>query len=453
VPVYEFFARILGRDGARAKLIARLGEEASDIIDEFLSYALVSERSGLPGLQSFVETLSRTAPEIKRESGAQRNEVRIMTVHGAKGLEAPYVFLVDPGSNPVSSRHQASLLPVPLSAGNQTLNGFVWVPGKEFFNSAIEQQRADMSALQLAEYKRLLYVGMTRAEDVLIVCGYRGSRASSDPTWSDMVRSGLSGKTGTQERDHPVTGKPVLYFKTGESERQEVDKASEPAPFIGEMPDWLVTKLPPLRLPPRPLTPSGLGISIEHQAESSKLSPVLSLDQSDPNPALERGSAVHRLLEVLPGLPPSEREDMARRYLLRKIPNEDHDRLIAKVLAIVHDPRFAAVFSKSSRAEVSIGGTLMLDGEPRSISGKIDRLAVTDTHVLIVDYKTNRPAPATLAGVPDSHIAQLALYRAILAPLYPDKIVEAALIYTEGPHFIAIDTVHLDASLEALTAS
>ncbi len=452
VPVYEFFARILGRDGARAKLIARLGEEASDIIDEFLSYALVSERSGLLGLQSFVETLSRAAPEIKREAGAERNEVRIMTVHGAKGLESPYVFLVDPGSNPVSARHQAKLIPVPIVIGNQTQNGFVWVPKQQFFNSAVEKQRAEMTALQLAEYKRLLYVGMTRAEDVLIVCSYRGLRPLGEPTWSDMVRNGLQGKDGSTERPHPVTGKPVLYFKLGSSEPQS-EASEEAAPSVTAMPTWLSAKLPPLKLPPRPLTPSGLGVAIDPQSESGKLSPVLNTDPNEPNAALERGSAVHRLLEVLPAMAASEREAAARRYLKRKIPEEDHDRLIAKVLGILEDTEFAEVFSAHSRAEVSIGGTLELDGEMRSISGKIDRLAVSDTHVLIVDYKTNRPAPKKLADVPDSHIAQLALYRALLMPLYPDKAIEAALIYTEGPTVIRIDQRHLNTALEAVTAS
>jgi ATP-dependent helicase/nuclease subunit A len=453
VPVYEFFARILGRDGARAKLIARLGEEASDIIDEFLSYALVSERSGLFGLQSFIEKLSRAAPQIKRETGAERNEVRIMTVHGAKGLEAPYVFLVDPGNNPVSSRHIAPLLPFPIQIGNQSINGFVWVPKQEFFNSAIEKQRAEMSALQLAEYKRLLYVGMTRAEDVLIVCGYRGSRKSSEPTWSEMVRSGLANQTGASEHDHPITGKPVLYFKMGKSDLEKDDAEQPVALVVQNIPDWLTTKLPPLKLPPRPLTPSGLGVAIDPQTEASRLSPVLDEAPNQPNAALDRGSAVHRLLEVMPKMLSSERRAAAQLYLSRKIPNENHDNLIEKILGILNDPQFADVFSTNSRAEVSIGGTLVLGGETRSISGKIDRLAITDTSVLIVDYKTNRPAPKNLAQVPSSHIAQLALYRAILTPLYPHKSIESALIYTEGPHFIAIGAEQLDIALEALTAS
>lgn len=453
VPVYEFFARILGRDGARAKLIARLGEEASDIIDEFLSYALASEKSGLIGLQSFVETLARAAPEIKRQSGGERDEVRIMTVHGAKGLEAPYVFLIDPGSNPTSSQHKAPLVSMPFNLGNQDHALFIWLPKKEFANSATKIQDEKRTALQLAEYRRLLYVGMTRAKDVLVVCGFRGKIQSKEPTWVDIVRTGLSGRDGTVEKDHPITARQTTYFKLGTTEPKQDSKEQEQVAMTSAVPPWLTSKLPAIILPPRPLTPSGLGLAIDGQAEPSKLSPVLDLAQDLPNAALERGSAVHRLLEVLPTLPRHDRATAAQRYLQRKIPDINHDILISKINELLDDPRFEIVFSHQSRAEVSVGGTLILNGEARSISGKIDRLAVTDTHVLIVDYKTNRPPPRKLNDVPESHIAQLALYRAILTPLYPNRTIEAALIYTEGPHFITIGVAQLNAALEALTAS
>ncbi len=455
LPVYEFFARVLGRDGVRKKLIGRLGEEAADIIDEFLSFALASEKGGLHGLQTFVETLSDAAPEIKREASAGRDEVRIMTVHGAKGLESPYVFLVDPGSNPLGGHHEAPLLAVPLAAGNDSLDGFVWVPKKEFRNSAIEPLRAVLSEAQLAEYKRLLYVGMTRAEDVLIVCGYSGVRRSPTPTWIDMVQSALVGKSGASDEEHPVTGAQRLVFKLGET----VFEANDGADFVNNVteaaPGWLGERLPPVILPPRPLTPSGTGLAIEEGAEANAKSPVLDPQDGEPSEAMRRGSAVHRLLEVLPGFAVDQRVDAAKRYLARSLGGTaiDTGRLLEQVMTILNDARFAPVFAQGSRAEVSIGGTITIGGETRSISGKIDRLAVTDGHVLIVDYKTNRPAPKRQADVPQNHIAQLALYQSVLQPLYPDKKVEAALVYTEGPNVIHLDKASLNDALEALTAS
>ena len=455
VPVYEFFARVLGRDGVRKKLIGRLGEEAADIIDEFLSFALTSERSGLHGLQTFVETLSDAAPEIKREASAGRDEVRIMTVHGAKGLESPYVFLVDPGSNPLGGHHEAPLLAVPLAVGNGSMDGFVWVPNKEFRNTAIAPLRAALSDAQLAEYKRLLYVGMTRAEDVLIICGYGGVKASQVPTWIGMVRNALVGKTGASDMPHPVTMSQHLVFRLGETTLED-DGAEQASTGLSEsVPAWLTNILLPVILPPRPLTPSGTGLAIEEAPPSNARSPVLDPEEDEPSHAMRRGSAVHRLLEVLPGFEIEQRGDAAERYLVRALAGTalDTGRLLDQVFTILNDTRFAPVFAPGSRAEVSIGGTVNIGGEIRSISGKIDRLAVTRERVLIVDYKTSRPAPRSMAEVPQSHIAQLALYCLVLRPLYPDKTVEAALVYTEGPRFIHLDEASLNAALEALIAS
>ncbi len=456
VPVYEFFAKILGRDGVRAKLIGRLGEETSDIIDEFLSFALASEQSGIHGLQSFIEILSEAAPEIKREASAGRNEVRIMTVHGAKGLEAPYVFLVDPGSNPGASHHAAPLIAVKLKQGNREVDGFVWVPKAEYSNSAIQPVRDVITAQQLAEYKRLLYVGMTRAEDVLIVCGFGGKQVSKCPTWLDMVKSGLEAAPETVSFLHEITGRPSLKFSLGTTKFELTKGESTEVTAFEKLPDYLRVPLKPLKLITRPLTPSGNGLSIEAQAESAKRSPVLDAVEEDPSGALKRGAVVHRLLEVLPNIEAASRAGSAKRYLDRALPDAEEPvliRLCASVMAILNDPRFAGLFADGSRGEVSIGGTIRLGGLQRNVSGKIDRLAVTDTEVLIMDYKTNRPPPKTSAEVPQSHIAQLALYRALLTPLYPSHAVKAALIYTEGPHFIALDDASLNAALEALTAS
>jgi ATP-dependent helicase/nuclease subunit A len=450
VPVYEFFARVLGRDGVRKRLISQLGEEASDIIDEFLSFALTSEKSGLHGLQSFVETLEDAAPEIKREASAGRDEVRIMTVHGAKGLESPYVFLVDPGSEPAPSQHMPSLFGLPVSDRFPDLQAFFWVPQKELRNSVTEAVRETMKAGAEAEYRRLLYVGMTRAEDVLIACGYGGTK-EKDGTWLELMRSGLAGKDHTTLDTHPLTGRARQVFLLGETSEFTDDQKSADLAQPAPAPAWLGERLPPVILPPRPLTPSGTGLAIEESIEANAKSPVLDPKDDDPNEALRRGSAVHRLLEVLPGFEVGKRAEAAERYLARALGGTaiDTGRLLDQVMTILNDTSFAP----GSRAEVSIGGTITIGGETRSISGKIDRLAVTDGHVLIVDYKTNRPAPKRQVDVPQNHIAQLALYQSVLQPLYPDKKVEAALVYTEGPNVIHLDAASLNAALEALTAS
>ncbi len=173
--VHDFYARVLGSHGGRRQFLARLGTEVSDILDEFLTFTLDHESSGLPGLQSFISTLELEAPEVKREQDKGRNEVRIMTVHASKGLEAPIVFLVDGGSKAFTHTHLPKLRLIETGADEPPMP--VWVPVCDLANSLTQADAARIQMLAEEEYRRLLYVAMTRAADRLVVCGYRGVRA------------------------------------------------------------------------------------------------------------------------------------------------------------------------------------------------------------------------------------------------------------------------------------
>ena len=212
--MFEFYAGVLGRDGVRKKMIARLGQEAGDILDEFLNFCLAEERTGLPGLEAFLATLESAGPEIKREMDQGRDEVRIMTVHAAKGLEAPVVFLVDGGSRAVQRPASAAADAVRRLgrrlATARAISGARPATSPTAFRAAAAaraRERAD------DEYRRLLYVGMTRAEDRLIVCGYHGKRAPSTGTWHSIVSRALVGAPESAERQHPATGEPVHRFR------------------------------------------------------------------------------------------------------------------------------------------------------------------------------------------------------------------------------------------------
>jgi ATP-dependent helicase/nuclease subunit A len=190
-----------------------------------------------------------------------------------------------------------------------------------------------------------------------------------------------------------------------------------------------------------------------HETATLKRSPVLDAAAS-PGLALERGNAVHRLLQVLPELPPAEREGAARRYLARvgaAWPEGEAEAACRSVMAILEDTRFSPLFTPSSRAEVSVMGELTLGGVRRAVSGKVDRLAVTDGDVLVVDYKTNRPAPETTADVPEAYVAQLALYSELLKPLYPGRGIAATLLFTEAPRLVPLDAEAMAAALARLT--
>lgn len=457
-PVHEFYAGVLAgvpdRQGARGQFVARLGHEASDVLDEFLSFCLAAERTGLPGLESLLATLDGSAPEIKREMDQSRDEIRIMTVHAAKGLEAPVVFLVDPGSAAASHSHLPTLMPFPLKQSPH-LTGYLWRAGKDLANGRSRQFEQAAKDKAEEEYRRLLYVGMTRAEDRLIVCGYHGMRPA-EGTWHGLVRAAFEDAAGVEEQAEPQDCTPVLRYRvTPLGGAGETGKASAPAAPLPPLPPSLGAPLPPPPALPRPLAPSGASALIEggYEAVASARSPVLD-DERPAGFALERGNVVHRLLQVLPDMEPEARERAARRYLERvgaSWPVEERDTVLSSVTAILAEPSFAAVFAPGSRAEVSVMGKLTIAGAQRAVSGKIDRLAVTDEAVLIVDYKTNRPAPEELEAVPPAYIAQLALYAELLRPLYPGKEFCSALLFTEGPRLLHLPGNAMEAALARLT--
>ncbi len=451
LPVHDFYAQVLAAGDARAGLTGRLGPETGDVIDEFLALALATERTGPPALETFVSALETHAPQIKREMDPDRGEVRIMTVHGAKGLEAPIVFLVDRGGAPFHASQAPGLLRIGLGGpGEPALEGFLWrgTPGVRSQVHADAMTRLEQAARE--EYRRLLYVGMTRAADRLIVAGYRGSRPSSEPTWHDMVASALAEKGETVETDHGA----VVRFPAGLG----ADSGSAPAAPDAEtaaptMPAGFSAKAPPEPPPARPLIPSGAaGLAIADGApETQAGSPSLLARSSQPatpiGPAL-RGTIVHTLLQMLPDIEPSERTEKARRYCAAVAPALDRaqvDDILAQVFAIIDNARFAPLFGSRSIAEVPVMGTIEIGGQDRAVSGVIDRLAVVDETVWIVDYKTGRFAPRTEDEVPVSHVRQMALYRALIAPLYPHKTVLAALLYTAGPTTIELSPPRLDA--------
>jgi ATP-dependent helicase/nuclease subunit A len=173
--------------------------------------------------------------------------------------------------------------------------------------------------------------------------------------------------------------------------------------------------------------------------------------------ALKRGLLIHRLMQSLPDIAPQRRAEAAARHVGRAghaFAPAEQDAFVATTLRLLAEPRFAALFSPGSRAEIPVVGRLARPGKsPLLVSGQIDRLAVTAAEVLIGDYKTNRPAPRAVAEVPPAYIRQLALYRAMLARLYPDRPVRAVLIWTDVPDLMELSAETLDAEIDRLTSA
>jgi ATP-dependent helicase/nuclease subunit A len=452
--VHDFFARILGADGGRKRFLARLGSEAADILDEFLSLALDHEDKTLPGLQSFISTLELESPTIKREQDSGRDEVRIMTVHASKGLEAPVVFLVDSGSKAFIHSHVPKFRFLKIDGRDVP----AWVPGKTLSNAltSADDERVKLAAEE--EYRRLLYVGMTRAADRLVVCGYRG-KLENDESWQAMVARALSAD-GERCKAATFSGADGQWggyqWRAPAGPLRQINRHEEAtvAPAQESLPDALSRPLPPSRPLPRPLSPSGAGVMIdEEDGEAAFVSPLFG-EKASSGRALQKGRLTHRMLQMLPSFPLAEQEDAARRYLSRTAgfwSQPERQALLTSIMAVLRHPDLQSVFEAHAQPEVSIMGTLLLNGRNHAVSGRVDRLSVSaEGTVTILDYKTNRFAPRSAQEVPFAHRAQLAIYREILKPLYPDREITCVLVYTETAAVITLPPALLARSLAEL---
>jgi ATP-dependent helicase/nuclease subunit A len=431
---FAFYARVLGAGGGRRRFLARLGPEANDALDEFLNLALEYERRETPSLQGFLAWLRQARAEVKRDMEIARDEVRVMTVHGAKGLEAPIVILADTMTPPAGPR-QPRLLTLPGDA-------VIWAGRKA--DDAPRVATARQAALDEAcdEYRRLLYVAMTRAEDRLIVCGADGERRRPDGCWYDLIRGALDHSL-VEEIDGE--DKVLRYRKTAAAAaRGPVDDAqvkSERPVF----PSWL-------RQPAPPQVPHAVTLSPSTAFEEEIVAAAPAAPR-DRRKALEGGRIVHRLMQSLPDVPPASRKNALERYLAnaaKDFSDGDQAEIAQQAFAILDDENFADVFAPGSRPEVPVVGRITRpSGEPVLVAGQVDRLVVTANAVLAVDYKTDSVVPAGVEAVPAAYITQLALYRAILMRLYPDKIVRAALIFSNAPRLIEIPASAMEAALAA----
>ncbi len=427
---YEFFSTVLDVDDGRRRLLERLGREADEAIDEFLALTLAHEQQHTPSLQGLLHWIETGRGEVKRDLDRGRGEVRIMTVHGAKGQEAPIVILTDTVRKPRPD------LPLYFDdgAGGKGRELLYWVPRTRIEPDHCSELKAAATREREREYRRLLYVAMTRARDRLYVAGWQVHKNLPEGCWYDLIARAM------ERIGRPVSladGREMLRYESPQL-ADAVRKALPEDLSIPEQPrpDWLEAPAPAEPVPPRPLAPSGV------EAEAPPVASPLGPGQAA---RFRRGNLLHRLLQHLPEVAPAERAALTERLLIRAGVTDDaaRDGLAGEALAVLEGGAFAPLFAPGSRAEVPITG--LVGGHV--VTGQIDRLAVTDEAVLIVDYKSNRPPPAAVADVSETYLAQLALYRALLAQVYPGRRLRAALLWTAAPRLMEIPDALLDRHL------
>ena len=432
---HVFYARLLGEDGGRRALLSRLGPEAGDAIDEFLSLALAHERDHPPSLTNFLDEIEHADISIKRDMEASGDSVRVMTVHAAKGLEASIVFLPDTCSAP-SGRFDPRLFALEGTAPDEPPL-IVWSPRAASDPPAVAAEREAVRAAAAGEHRRLLYVAMTRAAERLIVAGFHGPRGPARDCWHDMVRAGLE-EAGAQFASPWSPDERVWRLGAAGQAVGDGAATATPASPAVENP-WLGARAP-IERAPAPLSPS------------RALTPSAAMLGAKQKSLIEAGRLSHALLQHLPDIGAARRREAGRRFLAERgaaAPPEARAAILERVLAVIADPRLAALFGPDSRAEVAVAAVLPRPGlAPAPFIGRIDRVAVGGEGVLIADFKSGAPrGGATLA----SYIAQLALYRAALAPLYPGRPLRAFLVWLDQPDIIEIAPEALDASLARLS--
>lgn len=428
---FALLALALGPLRGRAKLLQRLGPEAAEPIDELMSEAQAYAQAHPASLQQFIFHLRQSGAAIKREPEGGGDVVRIMTVHGAKGLQAPIVILPDTTSLPKESD---KLFWLDMAEMGERIP--VYCPHKDLRSNAIKTALAEAKQAQLAEYNRLLYVALTRAEDELIICGAESKKKPPEFCWYNSVRQGFARLSFQQDEDGS------LYFETAQTappdrvtKQREIFEAQLPG-WAGAAPGWHATPPSVETMRVEPLAPSRS--ADEKEKGGMAASPLGgAVTSSGRASALAKGKIIHSLLQHLPALPEAEREAALRQYLAQTALDLDQGMRTAieiSVSALLQSEALKALFGPGSRAEIPLAG-IVGDVE---IGGLVDRLVVQDKTVILADFKTDRHPPASLADVPAAYLRQMAAYTAILKQIFPAKSIHCQLVWTETANIMAL---------------
>ncbi|PZX18987.1 DNA helicase/exodeoxyribonuclease V subunit A [Palleronia aestuarii] len=422
---YDLIERLLVRHRGREKLLGRLGPEAQDPIDRLLDEALRFEGIEIPSLMGFLAWLDVDDVEIKRQSDGSGRELRVMSIHGAKGLEAPIVILPDT----MSAREDVRQQILPADGGLM-----LWRQSAGERPLAMEAALDRIKVADAAERARLLYVAMTRAERWLIVCG-AGDPDKTEGTWYGDIADGLD-RLDPAEVETPWG--PIRRHEAHDWNAGPVNALVRPTPSELVPPDWIDAHLPVPDPAPGLLAPSNLGGAKALPGE---------IVETDEEAVLRRGRYLHLLLETLVPDHPEGWDATATRLFAREgLSSQEIDTYLAEARRVLTEPDLREVLRQPALVEVDItapgpGG--------RAIFGTIDRLIVTETHVLAIDYKSNRTIPESAADVPEGLLRQMGAYATALGALYPHARIETALLWTANATLMRLPTDRVLAAFRA----
>jgi ATP-dependent helicase/nuclease subunit A len=415
----------------RARLVERLGSEANDPLDELTNAAFAYEAEFWPSLVGFLQWFDAGTGDLKRDADSASGQVRVMTVHGSKGLQAPIVILADAAGAP-GKAGELTLEDDAFGLNPERRRDVPLPPlSKDERKGRVAEAADAKERAVLQEHWRLLYVALTRAEEALFIGGSLNKLEAKD---------GLPHKDSWYARMKPLfegddLADPVWDWRREWGHRAEPLTAEEQAPVeaaqtVPELPPWMVTPIGPEPRPPRPLAPSNAG-------EDAGAEPPLPVDAL--RDAARRGSLIHALLERLPDIASDDREAAALRWLERQageLGDAQRAEILAAALLVIGDPAFAALFSSQALAEVPLAATV----GGIVVAGTADRLLIEEHRVTVVDFKTTRRPPSHRDAIPVATLRQMAAYVAALEAIYPDRAVRACVLYTHAPVLFELPT-------------
>ncbi|MFM9974445.1 MAG: 3'-5' exonuclease, partial [Beijerinckiaceae bacterium] len=435
---HAFYMHCLSVDGGRKRLAARLGPDAEEAMTVFLAQLRQWQASHPPSLLGFIEAMAVSETDVKRDMEEAHGRVRVMTVHASKGLEARIVILADVFHKPAGK--QGPRL-VEIEAGDPA--SAVWSPNKNANPERVTKAKTEVETQSLAESRRLLYVALTRARDRLYIAGARSHQNPPEQNWYSLIEAALAGHAHAADIPDEAGEGSVLQWRT--VARKPLPAVQDnAAPMPSMLPEWL-HRAAKADLPrPPPLRPSRIADAAEPPALRETATARIN--------ARLRGDLIHHLLQHLPDLAAEKRSPVARALATARfpaLPEAAVGEAIHSTLTLMADSRLAILFSGEARTEVDIAGRITIDGNDLDVAGRMDRLAITPERVMLVDYKTGRP-PRDTDDVPKSHLAQIAVYDALLRDLYPGRTVEAAIVWTALPAIAIIPPEKLAQALATI---
>ena len=411
---FDLYNYILSKMGGRKKYYQRMGAEAEDGLDEFINLSLSFETEHIPTLQNFIEWILSDDVEIKREMESSKNDmVRLMTVHGSKGLQAPIVILPDTTRVPNCNREAGVLWDNDI---------FVYPTQAPDFNDYCDRLKEKQKIKMLEEYRRLMYVAVTRAEDRMIFCGFRKKNKAPETSWYNMFKNSFTKIASLNQQSNIWTYSNAQLLSV-EKKQQKTQPLTEV-----KIPDFLLKPAEVEKPLSKPLSPS------KPDDEPATFSPLIVNNDAM---LYKRGTLIHKLLQFLPDVPQSQHAEIIIKFLQNKAPelSEHHRQKICdEISALLKNPEFNSVFGPNSKAEVPIMGEV--DG--KIISGQIDRLVIEQDQIIVVDFKTNRNPAQTINDVPEAYRSQLKSYKSLLQKIYPQKDIKTFILWTNNANMMQI---------------